>query len=431
MSTPGPTGASPPPPSVFLSYASEDRPAAQSLRDALQKSGLDVLYDESSLVGGDAWDQKIRRQIRDCDYFMPVISAGTEARAEGYFRREWRLAVERTLDMADDHIFLLPVVIDGTSDLHARVPEKFKMVQWLRVPDGRPTAALEELCRRLLAGEPIGGSRPTSRAPGRPASMAANEPASNTTDEAARRRSRTPPPPPEYPAFPREEPGQKTRFWLEVIGWLLRWAWLSFNRFPKWVRVCVYIWLAIGALTLWDEKGENASSGHITAADSEKIKEITDKYQGSSDKADWLRLGAEIAREFTDDSNEHSAASPVLAAPFSAPAGDSAAEKLANAAFAQVYGRIAISSHGHVGLTTDLPSTSDPAAAAKEGRAHHAKYVLYGAVDHQPPGENLTVSLVMVSDGSLLWSKSYPLASADPAAIAAEVDSKVPKADDD
>jgi hypothetical protein len=103
-----PSDSSRPSASVFLSYASEDRPAAQTLKEALSAFGLDVWYDESGLNGGDAWDQKIRRQIRECDFFIPLISAETEARPEGYFRREWRLAVERTLDMADDHTFLLP-----------------------------------------------------------------------------------------------------------------------------------------------------------------------------------------------------------------------------------------------------------------------------------------------------------------------------------
>jgi len=131
--------------SVFLSYASDDREAARSVGDALASFGLDVWLDQSELGGGDAWDQKIRKQIRECDYFMAIISARTDARLEGYFRREWRLAVERTLDMADDHLFLLPVVIDDTNEGQARVPEKFLTVQWLRLPDGRPTPALEAL----------------------------------------------------------------------------------------------------------------------------------------------------------------------------------------------------------------------------------------------------------------------------------------------
>src|SRR5581483_12251339 len=204
-----------PPRSVFLSYASEDRQAAQLIRDALPTHGLEVWYDESDLVGGDAWDQKIRRQIRECDFFMPVISARTEARHEGYFRREKRLAVERTLDMADDHTFLLPVVIDETPQTGARVPEKFLAVQWTRVPGGQPSAALEALCRRLASGLTITPESPRK----------APDAFSGTRVAPAGR----------YPEFPREEPGQKVRFWALAAAWPFQSAWVFFNRFPKWI----------------------------------------------------------------------------------------------------------------------------------------------------------------------------------------------------
>src|SRR6478735_3925436 len=144
-------------PTVFISYASADRVAARALRDCLAAAGLEVWFDEEELGGGEAWDAKIRNQIRTCTYFMPVISKATETRREGYFRREWRFAVERTLDIADDVMFLLPVVIDDTRDAGARVPEKFFAVQWLRVPDGAPTPALRELARKLAAGETAPG----------------------------------------------------------------------------------------------------------------------------------------------------------------------------------------------------------------------------------------------------------------------------------
>ena len=153
---------SPPPvaPSVFISYASEDRAAARTLRETLTTAGLEVWYDEEELTGGDAWDQKIRRQIRDCDYFMPVISATTESRKEGYFRREWRLATDRSLDMADDVLFLLPVTIDDTAESNARVPDKFLSVQWLRLPGGQATPALHHLVRRILSGDQHALTRP-------------------------------------------------------------------------------------------------------------------------------------------------------------------------------------------------------------------------------------------------------------------------------
>ena len=81
--------------SVFLSYASEDSEAAQRIADALRAAGVEVWFDKNELRGGEAWDQSIRRRIGECTLFVPVISANTEARREGYFRLEWRLAVER------------------------------------------------------------------------------------------------------------------------------------------------------------------------------------------------------------------------------------------------------------------------------------------------------------------------------------------------
>jgi TolB-like protein len=408
MTSASPTEPQNRPPSVFLSYASQDRPAAQAIRDALPGLGLEAWYDESQLQGGDVWDQKIRTQIRECDFFMPLISAQTEARAEGYFRREWRLGVERTLDMADDHTFLLPIVIDDTNQAGARVPEKFLAVQWLRVPRGQPNAAFEALCRRLVA-ERTGQQQPPKKPLGAPAGPA------------PRARAR------EYPEFPREEPGQRVRFWFHVLGWALQSAWISFNRFPKWVRVVAYVWLAIALLSRGcSSNDDHDHSDKISPAQARKLKQIADKYQGSN-KSEVAKLGAQIARELADESTEKpTEGSPLLAIPFSAPSGDPAAQKFADSTFAQVYGRVSLSHRGHVGLTDEPLPTLDPAVALERARANHSTYVLYGAIDNQSPEQKLTVKLAAVADGSVLWSESYPAAGADPAKIAAEVDSKVP-----
>src|ERR1700691_1989183 len=137
---------------VFLSYASQDADAASRIRDALRAAGIEVWFDQSELRGGEAWDSSIRRQVKNCKLFLAVISASTQAREEGYFRREWNLAVARTLDMAHDTAFLLPVVIDATSDAEARVPERFQEVQWTRLPDGATTAGFVERVRGLTSG---------------------------------------------------------------------------------------------------------------------------------------------------------------------------------------------------------------------------------------------------------------------------------------
>jgi TolB-like protein/cytochrome c-type biogenesis protein CcmH/NrfG len=135
---------------VFLSYASQDAEAAQKLCNALRAAGIEVWFDQSELRGGDAWDQMIRRQIKGCYLFVSIISANTQSREEGYFRREWKIAVDRTNDMAEDRAFLLPIVIDGTSDSEARVPEKFCEVQWTRLPASGNADAFVEHVRRLI-----------------------------------------------------------------------------------------------------------------------------------------------------------------------------------------------------------------------------------------------------------------------------------------
>ncbi len=138
---------------VFLSYASQDAEAAQKICEALRAAGIEVFLDQSELRGGDAWDQKIRREIRDCALFIPVISVHTASRLEGYFRLEWKLAVDRSHLMAAEKPFLLPVVIDATQESNAHVPDRFREVQWTRLPGGDTSSMFVERVRRLLSGE--------------------------------------------------------------------------------------------------------------------------------------------------------------------------------------------------------------------------------------------------------------------------------------
>lgn len=148
-----PTEACTPTGAVFLSYASQDAQAAQRICEALRAAGIEVWFDQSELRGGDAWDHKIRDQIHDCRLFIPVISANTERRDEGYFRREWSLAVDRTRDMVHKRTFLVPVVIDGTPERDAAVPDKFHELQWTRLTGGETPPAFVDRIRRLLTSD--------------------------------------------------------------------------------------------------------------------------------------------------------------------------------------------------------------------------------------------------------------------------------------
>src|SRR5579863_5059653 len=132
---------------VFISYAREDLPAVQQIKAGLEAAGVTTWFDIERLEGGDDYDRKIQRNIARCSYFIPVISANTQRRLEGYFRREWSYAIDRVRNMADGAVFILPVTIDGTGAAEALVPDKFKALHFNHLPAGDvPT----EFAQRLI-----------------------------------------------------------------------------------------------------------------------------------------------------------------------------------------------------------------------------------------------------------------------------------------
>lgn len=125
---------------VFISYAREDLPAVQQLKAGLDAAGITTWFDIDRLEAGDDYDRKIRNNIARCSYFIPVVSASTQRRLEGYFRREWSYAMDRARNMADGALFILPVSIDATNAAEALVPDKFKALHFTQLPGGQVAA---------------------------------------------------------------------------------------------------------------------------------------------------------------------------------------------------------------------------------------------------------------------------------------------------
>ncbi|HEY2968301.1 MAG TPA: toll/interleukin-1 receptor domain-containing protein [Casimicrobiaceae bacterium] len=121
---------------VFISYAREDLTAVQKLKAGLDAAGVKTWFDLDRLEGGDDYDRKIQRYIARCSYFVPVVSATTQRRLEGYFRREWSYAIDRARNIAEGALFILPVCIDDTDVAAAQVPDKFKALNFTRLRGG-------------------------------------------------------------------------------------------------------------------------------------------------------------------------------------------------------------------------------------------------------------------------------------------------------
>ncbi|WP_438481426.1 TIR domain-containing protein [Oleiharenicola lentus] len=435
-----------PKPTIFLSYASEDRASIRQLRDALVEAGLDLWYDESELGGGDAWDQKIRRQIRDCDYFMPVISATTERRKEGYFRREWRIAVERSLDMADDVMFLLPVCLDDTNELHARVPEKFISLQWLRLPGGTPTPALHALLRKLAAGDHAVPPVLEKSAPAKRSSRATpptlpsgKQPAENHHDG-----------PPPMPAFPhlseKANIGHSFKFIAEVIWWVITAAWLLIKRAPRWIRILLSIWFVFFVFSTCTRNGSSDKPAKPSAEKSAQTKEESDAKKAAANKAvrDAMEkfsqftqpkpgtgteppstigaVGSEIARSIASGlEGLESYGKQIVVAPFAFGNASEAESKKLSDILAALYGQLALKRPEETAISTAPLATSDEQSTVALGKRLGADYVLCAQFLNDNGAPTLDVRLLKTSDASIAWQSTYPLADKDATELGTQI----------
>ncbi len=144
------TDAGPHDGAVFVSYASENRAAAERLADGLRAARLDVWFDKNELQVADDWAQSIQRGIDRCALFLPVISRESlgESNRRRYFWREWNAAHDLAKGMAQDEPFIVPVLVDETRLDGAGVPETFRSKQGVTLPGGDITP---ELAERLTA----------------------------------------------------------------------------------------------------------------------------------------------------------------------------------------------------------------------------------------------------------------------------------------
>jgi hypothetical protein len=135
---------------VFISYARGDHEAANRVREACEAGGVEVWFDKQDLEPGDAWEHTIRRYIRSASLFVPLLSATTEARAEGFFRAEWDMAADRSRQIAADVPFIIPLFIDqAVTPGSPRVHEAFKGKHAVRFPDGKLDEAFVTRLRDL------------------------------------------------------------------------------------------------------------------------------------------------------------------------------------------------------------------------------------------------------------------------------------------
>jgi hypothetical protein len=134
----------------FISYASEDRQAATRIKHQLESTGIDVWFDAQRLEPGDQYKKKILRYIEECSFFLPIISRHVTTSDRRFFRREWTHAIEDAQFRPFGLSFIIPLVIDDTSESSPFIPCEFTEVQWQRVPAGHVSKSFLDQCRRQI-----------------------------------------------------------------------------------------------------------------------------------------------------------------------------------------------------------------------------------------------------------------------------------------
>jgi hypothetical protein len=139
---------------VFISYPREDADLARRLFNELRAiQHIDPWLDEQCLLPGLEWDPAIRKEIRDADYFLALLSCNS-TEGEGYQHVELDQALERLARFPKNQVFLIPARLD-----ECKMP-RYELDKLHRVdlfPDW--THGMERLLSVLAPNAPLGNSQ--------------------------------------------------------------------------------------------------------------------------------------------------------------------------------------------------------------------------------------------------------------------------------
>lgn len=131
---------------IFISYASEDRTAAEQVADSLRQLGAHVWFDQRNLIPADMYEQIIEDVILKAKRFVPIISHQTLSPGRRFFRREWAIAI-REMDFRYGLPYIAPIVIDDCDINSEHFPKPFRDAHCIRTDSAEYTQQLKQLIR--------------------------------------------------------------------------------------------------------------------------------------------------------------------------------------------------------------------------------------------------------------------------------------------
>lgn len=96
---------------VFISYTHTDISPVRKLYQDLSDGGFDVWLDEENLIPGQEWQIEIEKALHNSDVVIVCLSSNS-VRKEGFVQKEYKFALDRTLEMPEGKISLIPARLE-------------------------------------------------------------------------------------------------------------------------------------------------------------------------------------------------------------------------------------------------------------------------------------------------------------------------------
>jgi CheY-like chemotaxis protein len=110
---------------VFLCHSSHDKEAVGELYRRLKESYVDPWLDEEDLIGGQDWEEEIRKAVKRSD--IVVICISSEAfTTPGFLHKEIAFALNRAEEQPEGSIFIIPLRLQKCP-----IPSRLAKYQWI------------------------------------------------------------------------------------------------------------------------------------------------------------------------------------------------------------------------------------------------------------------------------------------------------------
>ncbi len=96
---------------IFINYAREDAPHADSIYDFLKIHAHEPWMDRRDILPGEEFEYAIAAALKESDFFLSILSPRSVSK-RGYLRKEMKLAAEAALRLLPGDLYFLPLVVE-------------------------------------------------------------------------------------------------------------------------------------------------------------------------------------------------------------------------------------------------------------------------------------------------------------------------------